>query len=237
MTNLIEILSVSIVDITLMGKMLGAAALGILVGYERSFHGRAAGMRTYALVASGSALLLMVHGVPSFWPGDVPPKTLLDDSTRVIQGIVTGIGFLGAGVIMRDGFSIRGLSTAASIWVTSAIGILVGLGFYFLAITATILTMAIMSEVRILEHFLPHQVLLRLEMSFHEHGSIEIEALRAQLRAYGFEVTDWSIKSANGSRVYELALKGYGHGIDEKLADHLAGSDDLASYLITRAHS
>lgn len=237
MTNLIEILSVSIVDITLMGKMLGAAALGILVGYERSFHGRAAGMRTYALVASGSALLLMVHGVPSFWFDGTSPQSAPDNSTRVIQGIVTGIGFLGAGVIMHEGFSIRGLSTAASIWVTSAIGILVGLGFYFLAITATILTMAIMSEVRLLEHFLPHQILLRLELSFHEHGSVEIEALRARLRTYGFEITDWSIKSANGSRVYELALKGYGRGLDEKLADHLAASTDLASYLMARAHS
>lgn len=237
MTNPIEILSVSLDDITLIGKMVGAAVLGILVGYERSFHGRAAGMRTYALVASGASLLVMVHGVPAFWFDGMPPQSAADDVTRVIQGIVTGIGFLGAGVIMREGFSIRGLSTAASIWVTSAIGILVGLGFYFLAIVATMLTMAIMSEVRILEHFLPHQVLLRLEISFRDHGGIEIEALRARLRAHGFEVTDWSIKSANESRVYELALKGYGHGLDEKLADHLAASDDLASYLIARAHS
>jgi putative Mg2+ transporter-C (MgtC) family protein len=237
MTSWTDFLTTFTADLTQIGKILGAATLGILIGYERSFHGRAAGMRTYALVAMASAMLVMIHGWPSFWPGDAPPKTPLDDATRVIQGIVTGIGFLGAGVIMRDGFSIRGLSTAASIWLTAAVGVLVGLGFYVTAVFATLVTMLIMSEVRILEHLLPHQVLLRLELSFRDGAGPAIAALRPRFAAYGFEITDWSIKTTPTGRLYELALKGFGRGIDEQLADHLAAADDLSSYLLAPSHS
>src|SRR5690242_21655724 len=83
-------------------NVLGALLLGLLVGYERSYHGRAAGMRTYGLVCMASCALTVVVGFPGYWFGgamNVAPDTLVDP-TRVIQGIVTGVGFLGAGVIM-----------------------------------------------------------------------------------------------------------------------------------------
>ncbi|MGE5468461.1 MAG: MgtC/SapB family protein, partial [Ignavibacteria bacterium] len=104
-------------------NLLGAMLLGLVVGYERSYHGRAAGMRTYGLVCMASAALVVIVGYPNYWyGGHVTAATATADPTRVIQGIVTGIGFLGAGVIMKDGFSISGLTTAASIWAASAIG-------------------------------------------------------------------------------------------------------------------
>ncbi|GAA5231233.1 hypothetical protein GCM10025794_26610 [Massilia kyonggiensis] len=114
-------------------NLAGALLLGLMVGYERSYHGRAAGMRTYGLVCMASCALTIVAGYPSHWFGGHGSSVALVDPTRVIQGVVTGIGFLGAGVIMRSGFNISGLTTAASIWSSSVIGILVGLGFYMAA--------------------------------------------------------------------------------------------------------
>ena len=101
-------------------------------------------MRTYGLVCMASAALVVLAGYPDYWFGGraIAPVSL--DPSRTIQGIVTGIGFLGAGVIMKDGFSISGLTTAASLWASSAIGILVGIGFYAAAILLAFLSAACM---------------------------------------------------------------------------------------------
>src|ERR1700730_8981660 len=107
-------------NILIFFNILGALVLGLLVGYERAYHGHAAGMRTYGLVCMASAALTMISGYPDFWFGgrtaSLESPLPAADATRVVQGIVTGIGFLGAGVIMKEGFNIRGLNTAASIW-------------------------------------------------------------------------------------------------------------------------
>ena len=83
-------------------NLIGALLLGLLVGYERSYHGRAAGMRTYGLVCMAAAALTVIGGYPQFWFGGHGAFSAGADPTRIIQGIVTGIGFLGAGVIMRE---------------------------------------------------------------------------------------------------------------------------------------
>src|SRR4249920_2217483 len=95
-------------------NLFGALLLGLLVGYERSYRGRAAGMRTYGLVCMASAALTVIAGYPGAWYGGQTAHAAGVDPTRVVQGIVTGIGFLGAGVIMKEGFNISGLTTAAS---------------------------------------------------------------------------------------------------------------------------
>src|SRR5471032_774056 len=87
-------------------NLVGALLLGLMVGYERSYHGRAAGMRTYGLVCMASAALTVIGGYPGEWYGGHVIVVNGVDPTRVIQGVVTGIGFLGAGVIMKEGFSI-----------------------------------------------------------------------------------------------------------------------------------
>ncbi len=113
-------------------RACAAIVAGGLIGLERAYRGRAAGMRTNALVAFGAALLV---GVAEY--AGPPLDAGNRDPTRVIQGIVTGIGFLGAGVIVKEGFSVRGLTTAASVWVVSAIGILFGAGLYRVGAAAT----------------------------------------------------------------------------------------------------
>ncbi len=127
-------------DLAIILDLLIALFLGFVFGYERSYHGRAAGMRTYGLVCMVSAVLVSVSAHPSLWVGGhASVNTAYVDPTRTIQGIMTGIGFLGAGIIMQNGMKISGLTTAASIWAAAAIGVLVGLGFYFAATAMTII--------------------------------------------------------------------------------------------------
>ena len=108
-------------------NLLGALMLGMLVGYERSYNGRAAGMRTYGLVCMASTALTIFVGFAPFWYGGAASQ-VAPDATRVVQGVVTGVGFLCAGVIVKDGLNVSGLTTAASIWAASAIGVLLGVG-------------------------------------------------------------------------------------------------------------
>jgi putative Mg2+ transporter-C (MgtC) family protein len=109
--------------------LVAALIAGGMIGLERSFHGRPAGFRTHALVCVASSLLMLVALYQWQWLPGVPLETVRTDPTRMAQGIMTGIGFLGAGVIYKEGVNIHGLTTAASIWITAAIGILVGVGF------------------------------------------------------------------------------------------------------------
>jgi putative Mg2+ transporter-C (MgtC) family protein len=113
-----------------------AAGLGGIVGLERELDEKAAGLRTHMLVAVGSALFTLV-GAYGF--SDFPSRTV--DPTRVAAQVVTGIGFLGAGLIFRQGFTIRGLTTAASLWLVAAIGMAAGAGFWKGAVIATIVAL------------------------------------------------------------------------------------------------
>jgi putative Mg2+ transporter-C (MgtC) family protein len=113
-------------------RLLIASVLGAAIGFEREVHGHPAGMRTHLLVSMGSALftVLSIHGFP---PAAGAPL----DPSRVAAQIVSGIGFLGAGAIIKDGFSIRGLTTAASLWATAAVGMSAGASQHLIAIVAT----------------------------------------------------------------------------------------------------
>jgi putative Mg2+ transporter-C (MgtC) family protein len=174
-------------------NLLGAMLLGLLVGYERSYHGRAAGMRTYGLVCMASAALTVIAGYPGFWYGGHNEIVAATDPTRVIQGIVTGVGFLGAGVIMKDGFSISGLTTAASIWAASAIGILVGVGFYAAAILLALLSAASMMWIARLEGWLPSRQAIAIVMQFRRDYQPREDVLRRLALERGYEVAGGSI--------------------------------------------
>jgi putative Mg2+ transporter-C (MgtC) family protein len=117
-------------------RLLLASALGAAVGLEREIHDHPAGMRTHVLVAFGSALftILSIHGfVDVLGAGEGTPP----DPTRIAAQVVTGMGFLGAGAILKYGTSIRGLTTAGSLWATSAIGMAGGAGQWIIAIAGT----------------------------------------------------------------------------------------------------
>jgi len=127
-------------------RLVVAVALGGALGMERSYHGRPAGFRTHALVGLASASLMLISSFESVWFHTPDGVRATIDPTRMAQGLMTGIGFLGAGVIMRHGPTVRGLTTAASIWITAAIGILLGIGFYFAAVVGAIAIIAACSD-------------------------------------------------------------------------------------------
>jgi len=132
-----------------------ALVAGGVIGLERSYNGRPAGFRTHSLVCMSSAILMLLTVHQWELLQNAPIETIRVDPTRMAQGIMTGIGFLGAGVIMKDSYTIRGLTTAASIWVTASIGILIGMGYLSIAIIATILALGTLSLFRWLEAKLP----------------------------------------------------------------------------------
>jgi putative Mg2+ transporter-C (MgtC) family protein len=138
-------------------RLVAALLVGALIGLERSYHGRPAGFRTHALVCLSTCLLMLITVYESRWFPSITQGRIAMDPTRMVQGIMTGIGFLGAGVIMKEGLSVRGLTTAASIWATAAIGILIGIGFYFPAVLAIVFTLGILSVFRWIETQIPRQ--------------------------------------------------------------------------------
>ncbi len=135
----------------ILSRLLIAAVAGGIIGLERSYHGRPAGLRTHTLVCVSSSLLMLLTVFQWELLSQVPLDTLRVDPTRMAQGIMTGIGFLGAGVIMKENLTVRGLTTAASVWITAAIGIIIGMGFFAAAGTATVITLLVLSSLGWLE--------------------------------------------------------------------------------------
>jgi putative Mg2+ transporter-C (MgtC) family protein len=217
-------------------NLLGALLLGMLVGYERSYHGRAAGMRTFGLVCMASTGLTVFVGFAPLWYGGSTGQ-VAGDPTRVVQGVVTGVGFLCAGVIMKDGLSIRGLTTAASVWAVSAIGVLLGVGFYAAALLLALLCTLSMSLLHRLEARLPGRATLEIALTFHQGHQPKFDELikAAEVRGYGvlrdsLTVTfannqplwRFSVVAAKRSRAVSLAL----------LAEELAASEGVANFSI-----
>jgi len=142
-------------------RIIIGALLGGLVGLEREMRGQPAGFRTHTLVAMGSTLFTLVslYGFESYFTGGESagmPATF--DPSRVAAQIVVGIGFLGAGAIMRHGTSVKGITTAASLWVVAAMGLAVGAGFWVGAVTVSLLLLLVLRGLRPTENLLARWV-------------------------------------------------------------------------------
>ncbi len=125
----------------LMMRLVLAAFLGAMIGLERDIHGRAAGLRTHLLVSTGSALFMVIsESLAVSYPG-FETGTRGADPARIAAQVVSGIGFLGAGAIIKEGLSVRGLTTASCLWIVAAIGLATGAGLYSLAIATTALSL------------------------------------------------------------------------------------------------
>jgi len=211
-------------------NLVGAMLLGMLVGYERSYQGRAAGMRTYGLVCMASTALTVFVGFAPLWYGGSSTVDITPDPTRVVGGVVTGIGFLGAGVIMKDGLSIRGLTTAASIWAVSAIGVMLGVGFYAAAMLLALLCTLSMSLLRRLEMRLPGRSALEISLTFREGFVPKLDAVSAHAEARGYRVLRESltITFANKQPVWRLGVI----AVERSHAVSPAGSDGIVSFSI-----
>ncbi|MBI4710162.1 MAG: MgtC/SapB family protein [Nitrospirae bacterium] len=142
-----------------MFRLVLAALIGGIIGFEREVHGRAAGFRTQLIVCV-AAVLIMIVSENYYYHLKYLDPTLRIDPARISAGALIGIGFLGAGVIVKSGFAIRGLTTAASLWMVSAIGLAIGAGLYLEGIASAAITIIALVFLRWLER---HMKILRFK--------------------------------------------------------------------------
>ena len=190
----------------MVGRLLAAVLAGGLIGLERSFSGRPAGFRTHTLVCLASTVLMLVTVYEWQWIQSHAPDSIRMDPTRMAQGIMTGIGFLGAGVIFKEGISVRGLTTAASIWITAALGILIGIGFYFPATVTTALVLLVLSIFRWVESHMRTQSYARLVVAFRREEMLDETALRSELATLGFDAAHMTYRVVEAGNRFEYRM-------------------------------
>ncbi len=216
-------------------RLTGALGIGALIGLERSYRGRPAGFRTHALVCVASSLLMLVTVYESQWFQPGGNSRVVVDPTRMAQGIMTGIGFLGAGVIMKDGLSVRGLTTAASIWITSAIGILVGIGFYIPAALATVLTLGTLSGFRWIEGRMRTEQYAIFSVRLNRGHDMGEDELRKLVTQHGFSVAHvtYRLRDEGENFEYRMALRTLDTRNLRALANALASIEAVKGFQIT----
>jgi putative Mg2+ transporter-C (MgtC) family protein len=214
-------------------RLCAALVAGAMIGYERSYSGRPAGFRTHALVCTASCLLMFVTVYEAHWV-NTDAESVRIDPTRMAQGIMTGIGFLGAGVIVKEGPSVRGLTTAASIWITAAIGILAGVGFYFPLALSVVVVLGVLSVFRWIESLMPTQAYFHFEVRFTRDASPGEEALRALIEGHGFSIANFSHRLDGEGRVrrHSMVLRATDRGSSSRLAQALDALDSVLEYRI-----
>ena len=215
-------------------RLLAALAAGGLIGLERSHRGRPAGFRTQSLGALASSLLMLVTVYELWLPKEWAGGTLVLDPTRMAQGLMTGIGFVGAGAIIKEGLSVRGLTTAASIWITAAIGVLAGIGFYFAALAGTILALGTLSMFRWVEARLPTETYAAFMVRFRRTDPIGEAALRQLVGEHGFSVYRMSYRLHGEADVleYRTILRTMRSSNLERLSTTLSGDSKVLEFRI-----
>jgi putative Mg2+ transporter-C (MgtC) family protein len=216
-------------------RVLAALVIGAAIGFERTFHGRPAGFRTHSLVCVASTLLMLVTVYQSHWMTETPLDAIRTDPTRMAQGIMTGIGFLGAGVIFKEGLTVRGLTTAASIWITAAIGILVGVGFYFAALLGAAATLAVLAMFRWIEQRLPSEYYAHHMLRFDRDKVMAEENLRKLVGKHGFSIANLSSRLTEGGKLFEyrMVIRSRDRKSAETLSQHLRDLPEVIEFRIS----
>lgn len=221
-------------EIAILMRLLAAVLVGGAIGYERSFHGRPAGFRTHTLVCLASTLLMLISAYEHVWVPASSPESIRMDPTRMAQGIMTGIGFLGAGVIFKEGLTVRGLTTAASVWITAALGILIGIGFYFPAAATAVLTLFILSAFRWIESRMSTESYARLTITMRRDAVFEEVRLRKELEALGFSAgyPSYRLHDEGTQLEYRMMLRTRRGPDMSSLARLLAAKPEVLGYRI-----
>ena len=190
-------------------RMLICLVIGGLIGLEREYRGRPAGLRTHILVCLGCCMVMLVSiHFPRMYGALGPQSVVRVDPARLAYGVVAGIGFLGAGVIMRHGGSVQGLTTAASLWGVAALGLGVGVGMYVVTGVGTALMLACLWGFRRAEDAAGGRRFKRLRVTLADHD--ETRQLDSVLRALGARVlsstVDHHVKEGHVVVTYQLRL-------------------------------
>ena len=200
--------------------------------------GLEAGFSTHRLVGVSSSLLMLLMAFQRQLIPEQYIDTVRTDPTRMAQGIMTGIGFLGAGVIIIEGLTVRGLTTAASIWMTAAIGIVIGLGFYFPALVATVITVTTLSMFRWVESAIPAMKYASLSVRFLRSDKYADEdSLRDLISEFDIKSFETGYKLGgegdDKAFTYQMTLRTKNMKNLRRLAQSLMDMEDVYEFSIT----
>lgn len=212
--------------------IVGSTVAGALIGLERQYRGAPAGFRTHILVSLAAGLLMLAAVHQMRWLSDTPTEVVRIDPVRMAHGILTGIGFLGAGVIFREGMTIRGLTTAASLWITSALGTLYGVGFYGLAIGGTVATLLVLAAVTVTESLLPQRAYVDIAIRYRRAAGLSEAQFRETLAAHGAKATSVASSVEGEVAAFETTVGTHKALRTGVLAAALSGDADVVGFTI-----
>jgi putative Mg2+ transporter-C (MgtC) family protein len=213
--------------------ILGAVVAGGAVGFEREYHGRPAGLRTHLLVCLASALLMLAATHQLQWMSPTTPIGILRiDPTRMAHGILTGVGFLCGGVIFQQKLSVYGLTTAASLWLTSALGVLFGIGLYELAIPGTIIALLVLAPFQWLNKRMPQENIVDLAVRTRRGDPLDEAQLRALAHEFGLWGSVVNHRLREAGAIVELGGSFRGRGVlpIDALAKRLAADPRVVEF-------
>jgi putative Mg2+ transporter-C (MgtC) family protein len=214
-------------------RIVLAAILGGMVGLERERHGRAAGLRTHLLLCVGCALVMLISlHLPDLFAQETSDSIVRADPGRLAGHVLSGLGFLGAGAIITLGRRVSGLTTAACIWVTAAIGLALGCGYVFVAIVAFLVVMFALHILARWERTMAQKErYVQLDLHFGGDGN-RMDRVRGLLRERGYELLDYGLDWRPDGTVYNLRLRYTMPDDPERLAMNMA--DALKKESLTR---
>jgi putative Mg2+ transporter-C (MgtC) family protein len=219
-----------LLDPDLLWPILGAVIAGAIIGGEREYRASPAGVRTHILVALSCCLLMLSAVHQMEWLTDTPTEVVRIDPVRMAHGVLTGIGFLCGGVIFREGLNVRGLTTAASLWMTATLGILFGVGFYELAIFGGVATFLVLAAVTWTERHAPQRRIAHVTLDYAPGTSIAASEVTALLAAEGLKAITVEQRRSGGAPGFTAIAAGYDEECADALAAALTADARVASY-------
>ena len=193
----------------LLWPIAGAILAGAAIGAEREYRASPAGLRTHILVALSCCLLMLSAVHQMAWLNDAPLEVIRIDPVRMAHGILTGIGFLCGGVIFREGFNVRGLTTAASLWTTATLGMLFGIGFYELAIFGGAATLLVLAAVAVTERWAPQRRIAHIKLALHREAPVTLAAFESMLTKHGLKAITMDQRLEGDARGFGAIVDGY----------------------------
>lgn len=210
--------------------VVGAIVAGALIGLEREYRASAAGFRTHILVSLSSSLLMLAAVRQIHWLSDTPFDIIRIDPVRMAHGILTGIGFLCGGVIFREGFTVRGLTTAASLWFTSALGILFGVGFFGLGALGTFATLLVLAAVSLTDALLPQRRYAEIKVRYRADAAINMAGFRLALSAHALNPRKIDLEADDQALQFTTMVSGYRERRIDALAAALRKDESVLGF-------
>ena len=219
-------------------RLLVAGVFGALIGLERDVHGREAGLRTNILISLGAAVFMILsEGIASAYAVGVGGETLFRaDPARIAAQVVTGIGFLGAGSIIKSGFTVRGLTTAACIWMSAGIGMSAGAGFFELSFSAMVLSLFSLIILNKLEKKYSRDTYRTLEII--AGGSVDVDRLIKIIKHKEIKILYFDQKkSYQKDEIFiRLVMKMHYRGNTDKLSHSLLNEIEKSELPLKEVH-